>query len=244
MSQIAVAGVEKRFGGLVALKDVSFTVQAGALVGLIGPNGSGKTTLLNVLSGFYQPELGEVHYNGRIVNRLEPHQLALAGLTRTFQVTKTFRRLSVLDNLLVPGLTKWSSSRHVAIAEANGILKSLDLGHLAGEMASNLSGGQSKLLEFGRVMMLSPKVILLDEPFGGVHPTLKTLMHKVIRDWNAQGITIILISHDMSSVFDLCKRVLVLHNGALIADGTAQEVRQRPRVIEAYLGTQSVRADR
>jgi len=244
MSQIAVAGVEKRFGGLVALKDVSFTVQAGAMVGLIGPNGSGKTTLLNVLSGFYRPELGEVHYEGQIVNSLEPHQLALAGLTRTFQVTKIFRRLSVLDNLLVPGLTKWSSSRNAAIAAANEILESLDLGHLAGEMASNLSGGQAKLLEFGRVMMLSPKVILLDEPFGGVHPTLKTLMHKVIRDWNGQGITIVLISHDMSSVFDLCKRVLVLHNGALIADGTAQEVRQRPRVIEAYLGTQSARGER
>ncbi|MEE9587083.1 MAG: ABC transporter ATP-binding protein [Hyphomicrobiaceae bacterium] len=242
MSQIAVACVEKRFGGLVALKDVSFTVQAGEMVGLIGPNGSGKTTLLNVLSGFYQPELGEVHYDGRTVNGLEPHQLALAGLTRTFQVTKIFRRLSVLDNLLVPGLTEWTSSRKTAVAEANRILQELGLDHLAGEMASNLSGGQSKLLEFGRVMMLSPKVILLDEPFGGVHPTLKTLMHEVVRGWNAQDITIVLISHDMGSIFDLCKRVLVLHNGALIADGPAEEVRRSPRVVEAYLGTKSVRA--
>lgn len=242
MSQLAAAGVEKRFGGLIALNDVSFTIDKGELVGLIGPNGSGKTTLLNVLSGFYTPDAGEVHFENRVVNKLEPYELAAAGLARTFQVTKIFRRLYVLDNLLVPGLTDWTVSRQSAAERGLEILRVLELDGLAGELASNLSGGQAKLLEFGRIMMLSPKAVLLDEPFGGVHPKLKALMHDIIHRWNANGVTVVLISHDMSSVFGLCERVMVLHNGGLIADGPAERVRAEPKVVEAYLGDQSVRA--
>ncbi len=242
MSQLQAQGVVKRFGGLVALDDVSFAVDPGELIGLIGPNGSGKTTLLNVLSGFERPEAGVVRFEERICNKLEAHELAQAGLARTFQVTKIFRRLSVLDNLLVPGLTDWTISRKDAADRGGEILARLELEALSDELASNLSGGQSKLLEFGRIMMLSPRVVLLDEPFGGVHPTLKTLMHGTIRRWNKSGVTILLVSHDMGSIFGLCNRVLVLHNGALIADGAAEDVRAEPGVIKAYLGDESMRA--
>jgi len=242
MSRLSVAGIEKRFGGLVALAGVGFSVEAGELVGLIGPNGSGKTTLLNVLSGLYKPERGRIDYAGAEVTGLEPHELARRGLARTFQVTKIFRRISVLDNLLVPGLTSWARSRPEAVERAEAVLRLLELEPLRDQAASSLSGGQGKLLEFGRLMMLAPRVVLLDEPFGGVHPSLKALMHRVIRRWHEEGVTVVLISHDMGSIFGLCHRVLVLHNGALLADGPAEAVRRQPEVVEAYLGHQQARA--
>ncbi len=236
--QLVVEGLVKRFGGLTALDRVSFSLEAGELVGLIGPNGSGKTTFLNVLSGFYAPESGEVSFLGRKISGSEPATLAARGIARTFQVTKIFRRITVLENLLVPGLTDWSIGHRAAAEKAHGILERLKLDHLAEAPAASLSGGQAKLLEFGRVMMLDPLLVLLDEPFGGVHPTLKRLMHDTIRDWNAQGIGIILISHDMGSIFDLCGRIVVLHNGRVIANGMPEAVRNDPAVLKAYLGTQ------
>jgi ABC-type branched-subunit amino acid transport system ATPase component len=242
MSRIEAKRLLKRFGGVVALDDVSLAVEPGEFVGLIGPNGSGKTTLLNLLSGFYRPDSGEVWYDEARVDGVESQILAMRGLTRSFQVTKIFRRISVLENLLVPGLVDWSCSRSQAEGGATAILADLQLGHLSREMASSLSGGQAKLLEFGRLMMLTPKVVLLDEPFGGVHPTLKARMHDVIRRWHERGVTILLISHDMGSVFGLCPRVVVLHNGRVIADDAAAAVRRMPSVIEAYLGDQAVRA--
>jgi len=240
MSLLAAQGIVKRFGGLVALDDVSFTIEPNEFVGLIGPNGSGKTTLLNVLSGFYTADAGDLHFQGRIINGVEPQVLAARGLTRTFQVTKIFRRISVLENLLVPGLTDWSRSRADVEAQAMEVLKILKLAPHANDMASSLSGGQGKLLEFGRLMMLSPKAVLLDEPFGGVHPTLKSLMHEIVRGWQKAGVTIVLVSHDMNSIFGLSERVLVLHNGSLIADGPPDAVRKMTTVMDAYLGDQYV----
>ncbi len=234
--QLVASELEKRFGGVTALDDVSVEIAAGELVGLIGPNGSGKTTFLNVLSGFYKPDKGTVTFEGRRIDGREPSALAAAGIARTFQVTKIFRRITVLENLLVPGLIDWSTSRAAATAEATGILESLDLARLADQPAANLSGGQAKLLEFGRIMMLRPRLVLLDEPFGGVHPDLKRLMHATIRRWNEEGKTIILISHDMGSIFGLCRRVLALHNGTIIAAGAPDEVRRNERVLAAYLG--------
>ena len=160
-AQLQAHEIVKRFGGLVALYDVSIAIDSGEIVGLIGPNGSGKTTLLNLLSGFYKPDSGDIRFEGQVVNKLEPHQLALKGLTRTFQVTKIFHRLTVLENLLVPGMTDWGTSHDHASARGREILDLLELTHIIDNKGSALSGGQSKLLEFGRIMMLSPKVVLL-----------------------------------------------------------------------------------
>jgi ABC-type branched-subunit amino acid transport system ATPase component len=235
-AQLATTGIVKRFGGLTALNGVTLEVAAGELVGLIGPNGSGKTTFLNVLSGFYTPDGGTATFLSRRIDGRNPSDLATAGIARSFQVTKIFRRLTVLDNLLVPGLTDWSTPRAKAVAKAREALARLELAPLAGERAGNLSGGQAKLLEFGRIMMLEPKLMLLDEPFAGVHPDLKRLMHDTIRAWNANGITIILISHDMGSIFGLCQRVVALRNGEVIGDDAPEVVRDDPLVLEAYLG--------
>jgi ABC-type branched-subunit amino acid transport system ATPase component len=237
-AQLATEGIVKRFGGLTALDHVSFEIETGELVGLIGPNGSGKTTFLNVLSGFYGPDEGRAWFEGRSIAGREPSDLAGRGIARSFQVTKIFRHISVLDNLLVPGLTDWSATPRAAAEKGASILDRLDLGRLADEPAANLSGGQAKLLEFGRIMMLDPKLVLLDEPFGGVHPRLKRLMHDTIRDWNTAGISVILISHDMGSIFDLCRRIVALQNGQVIANGPPEAVRGDPAVLQAYLGTQ------
>lgn len=239
--QLATEGIVKRFGGLTALDQVSFEIETGELVGLIGPNGSGKTTFLNVLSGFYRPEQGSAWFEGRSIVGREPSALAAVGIARSFQVTKIFRRISALENLLVPGLTNWSATPREAAEKAGAILDGLELGRLAQEPAANLSGGQAKLLEFGRIMMLDPKLVLLDEPFGGVHPTLKRLMHDTIREWNARGTSIILISHDMGSIFDLCRRIVAMQNGRIIASGPPEAVRKDPAVLQAYLGTQSTK---
>ncbi len=235
-AQLTTSGIVKRFGGLTALNGITLEVEAGELVGLIGPNGSGKTTFLNVLSGFYAPDGGTATVLSRRIDGRDPSDLATEGIARSFQVTKMFRRLSVLDNLLVPGLTDWSVSRAKVASKAREILDRLDLVRLADERAANLSGGQAKLLEFGRIMMLDPKLVLLDEPFAGVHPNLKRLMHDTIRAWNGAGLTIILISHDMGSIFGLCRRVVALRNGEVIADVASEAVRNHPLVLEAYLG--------
>lgn len=236
MSLLQVNNVSKRFGGVVALEEITLQVDSGELLGLIGPNGSGKTTLLNVMSGFYQPDSGSIAYSGTDITGCEPSRIAQMGVARTFQVTKIFRRISVLENLLVPGLTHWSISFKKARQKAMQILELLQLTRLTYEMGSDLSGGQAKLLEFGRLMMLEPRVVLLDEPFGGVHPELKQLMYKVIEKWNQLGVTIILISHDMGSIFGLCRRLMVLDSGKIVTIGPPDEIRKHPEVLEAYLG--------
>lgn len=240
--QLEITGLVKRFGGLTALKSVDMTVAEGELLGLIGPNGSGKTTLLNIVSGYYKADEGAISFEGRPILGDAPHVLARAGIGRSFQVTKIFQRLSVFDNMLVAGLSDGKTSRADAARKAEGLLSDLKLSRLRDERASSLSGGQGKLLEFARIMMLSPKVVLLDEPFGGVHPELKRFMHEQIRDWNEAGTTIILISHDMGSIFDLCGRVVTLSYGDIICDGTPEETRNDPAVLDAYLGDHHVTA--
>ena len=234
--QLSADGLTKRFGAVVALKSVSLAVEAGELLGLIGPNGSGKTTLLNLLSGFYIPDSGTAHFLRQRIDGREPSRLAALGIARSFQITKVFRRLSVLENLLVPGLAMPSAGVAAVRERAKRVLEELTLGRLADQPAGTLSGGQAKLLEFARIMMLDPKLVLLDEPFGGVHPTLKRVMYDTLKAWNARQMTILLVSHDMASIFGLCGRIVALHNGEIIAAGTPAEVRADARVLDAYLG--------
>lgn len=235
--KLELKNVEKHFGGLQVIKGVNLTIDEPQLVGLIGPNGAGKTTLTNIMDGVYKPNRGEVWLNGERIDGLPPYKIARRGLGRTFQVTRAFRRMTVMENMMVPALALHpAANRREVEDKAYEILKFLTIEHLVNEYGRGLSGGQQKLLELGRLLMLDPQFIILDEPFAGVHPKLQETIYEYIRKVRNEGKAIILISHDMGSIFALSERLIVLDFGDIIADGHPDEVKENPEVIAAYLG--------
>jgi len=232
MPVLAVDGVRKSFGGVTAVNGVSFALEAGRIYGLIGPNGSGKTTLFNCITGLERRDAGRVVFKGERIDHLKPHQVANRGIGRTFQVIRVFPELTALENLLV--VTR--GSRADAERRGRELLQFVKLEGLAGEYAGNLSYGQQKLVEFVRVLMTDPALILLDEPAAGVNRTLLNDLLGAVARLRDEGRTILLVEHDMKVVMGLCETVFVLDHGEKIAEGPPGLIQADERVIEAYFG--------
>jgi neutral amino acid transport system ATP-binding protein len=239
---LQIDSLTKRFGGVRAVTDCTFDVQRGSITGLIGPNGSGKTTVFNMITGFVKPDSGAVRLGGEDVTGLAPDEIHRRGIGRTFQLARVFPRLTVIENMLVPlterGIraiaTGLTPSREVP--QVRDMLAFLGISHLADQPAGRLSYGQRKLLEFGALMMRRPVLTLLDEPAGGVNPRLLELIGNHIRELNGQGMTFLIVDHNMPFVMDLCDSVSVVDGGRVIASGSPAAVRTDAAVLEAYLG--------
>jgi ABC-type branched-subunit amino acid transport system ATPase component len=242
MSLLEVQGVSKAFGGIQALDTCSISVEQGSITGLIGPNGSGKTTLFNVMTGYERVDSGQIRFQGEAITNVPPDKVFRLGIGRTFQLTRIFPRLTVLENMHVAVqrqdlkglLSRWSSTHEQR--RALELLDFVNLSQFKDMLAGNLSYGQKKLLEFAFVLIAEPQVILLDEPAGGINPTMINYLAERIRTLNQRGVTFLVVEHNMEFVMDLCERVMVMHRGTKIAEGTPGEVRANPAVLEAYLG--------
>ena len=238
---LELAGVTKRFGGLTAVADVSFTVPAGELLGIIGPNGAGKTTLFNVIAGYYRPEAGRIVFAGRDVTGQAPHEICRLGLTRTFQLVKPFGNLSVIDNVMIGALTRLPTVSSARL-EAERVVEACGLASHAGSHARALPIGLRKRLEVARALATRPRLILLDEVMAGLNPTELGGMIELIRRLHADGLTVIVIEHIMAAMMRLARRIVVLHHGEAIAAGAPGEITQDRRVVDAYLGEEFVLA--
>jgi ABC-type branched-subunit amino acid transport system ATPase component len=229
---LQVRNLVKRFGGVTAINGVSLSLEAGKIYGLIGPNGSGKTTLFNCITGIERRDSGAVGFKGRRIDRLKPHQIFHRGLGRTFQIIRVFPELTALENLLVVTTSEFKPARE----RAEELLRFVKLETLADEYAGNLSYGQQKLLEFIRVLMSDPDLILLDEPAAGVNRTLLNELLDAVKALRDRGKTIFLVEHDMKVVMGLCETVFVLDHGEKLAEGPPGVIQADERVIEAYFG--------
>ena len=246
-----VQNIVKRFGGLVALNDCTIDIKKGSITGIIGPNGSGKSTLFNVITGQLKPESGEVFYRGQNITGLEPYQLFERGMLRTFQIAHEFTNMTVIENLMVvPGnqsgenllyslvnRRRIQEEDEVIKQKANEVLEFLKIDHLRNELAGNLSGGQKKLLELARTMMVDAKIVFLDEVGAGVHKTLlKDIADSIERLNKEKGFTFCMIEHDFELISRLCDPIIVLAEGSVLFKGTSSEIKSNDEVIESYLG--------
>jgi len=238
---LTLENVTKRFGGLTAVRAVSLDVRERELMGIIGPNGAGKTTLFNVVSGYYRPEEGRVVFAGSDVTGRAPHDICRLGLTRTFQIVKPFGNLSVLDNVMIGALTRTPTVR-AARSDAERVVETCGLAPYATARARALPIGLRKRLEVARALATRPRVLLLDEVMAGLNPTELGGMVDLIRRLHAEGLTVIVIEHIMAAMMRLAQRIVVLHHGEKIAEGTPAQIVADRRVVDAYLGEEFVLA--
>jgi len=248
---LSLDNLTKKFGGLTAVNQVSFDVDAGSVVGLIGPNGAGKTTVFNLITGNYQPNEGKVIFDNKIINGLITHKIVSLGIARTFQTIRLFQNLSVLENVLAGchcrmksgvfgGMFQTPAQKREEKEALKLALSELDFVGLrkdAEQLSSNLSYGNQRLLEIARALATKPRVLILDEPAGGMNEQETDSLIKLIRKMAQRGLTILLIEHDMGLVMEACEKLVVIEYGIKIAEGTPEEIKVNPRVIEAYLGT-------
>ena len=242
-------GVKRNFGGVVAVDVDHLEVQRGSITALIGPNGAGKTTLFNLLTGFDTPNEGKWMFDGRALEKVVAHKTAAMGMVRTFQLTKSLTKMSVIENMKL-GAThqvgerwwngllpfRWKRQEEIIEKRADELLKRFKLDHMRNEYAGTLSGGQRKLLEMSRALMTNPRLVMLDEPMAGVNPALKQSLNEHIRGLRDDGMTVLFVEHDMDMVHDISDWVVVMAEGRIIAEGTPDQISANPAVIEAYLG--------
>jgi neutral amino acid transport system ATP-binding protein len=242
-------GVRRNFGGVVAVDVDHLEVQRGSITALIGPNGAGKTTLFNLLTGFDTPNEGKWMFDGRNLEKVVAHRTAAMGMVRTFQLTKSLTKMSVIENMKL-GAThqvgerwwngllpfRWKRQEEIIEKRADELLKRFKLDHMRNEYAGTLSGGQRKLLEMSRALMTNPRLVMLDEPMAGVNPALKQSLNEHIRGLRDDGMTVLFVEHDMDMVHDISDWVVVMAEGRIIAEGTPDQISANPAVIEAYLG--------
>ena len=246
---LRVNGVQRKFGGIVAVDVAHLEVQRGSITALIGPNGAGKTTFFNLLTAFDTPDAGEWTFDGEDMSHVSAHKMATKGMVRTFQLTKSLTKLSVIENMKLGAMSQtgehwwkaifpflWRKQESDVEQRADNLLARFKMDHMRNEYAGTLSGGQRKLLEMSRALMTNPRLIMLDEPMAGVNPALKQSLNEHIHGLRDEGMTVLFVEHDMDMVNDVSDWVIVMAEGKIIAEGTPEQISANTAVIEAYLG--------